>query len=115
MSEEDRIGSVMNMEDSSEKTIHARITYGKEPLKVNIRDEEDESGMYCCNPDCRFYGQKVKIKDDGTLTFYCAYCGSIKLSLEKPSLSREERAIAEKAAKLIARDYGEVIKKLEDE
>lgn len=39
MREKDRIGSVMNMEDSSEKTIHARITYGKEPLKVNIRDE----------------------------------------------------------------------------
>lgn len=65
MSEEDRIGSVINMDESSVKTIHARITYGKEPLKVNIRDEEKQ--------------------------------------------------IAEKAAKLIARDYGEVIKKLEDE
>jgi hypothetical protein len=30
-------------------------------------------------------------------------------------LSAEEKAIAEKAAKLIARDYGEVIKKLGDE
>lgn len=29
--------------------------------------------------------------------------------------SEEEKAIAEKAAKLIARDYGEVIKELEDE
>ena len=34
---------------------------------------------------------------------------------EKMILGEEERAIAEKAAKLIARDYGEVIKKLEDE
>lgn len=65
MSEEDRIGSVMNMGESSVKTIHARITYGKEPLKVNIRDEE--------------------------------------------------KAIAEKAAKLIARDYGEVLRRLENE
>lgn len=39
MTEKDRIGSVMNMKDSSEKIIHARITYDKEPLKVNIRDE----------------------------------------------------------------------------
>lgn len=30
-------------------------------------------------------------------------------------LSPEEKAIADKAAKLIARDYGEVLKKLEDE
>ena len=30
-------------------------------------------------------------------------------------LSARDKAIAEKAAKLIARDYGEVIKKLEDE
>lgn len=30
-------------------------------------------------------------------------------------LSEEEKAIADKAAKLIARDYGEVLKRLEDE
>lgn len=35
--------------------------------------------------------------------------------LQKKNLSKEDRAAAEKAAKLIARDYGEVIKKLEDE
>ena len=29
-------------------------------------------------------------------------------------LGEEEKAIAEKAAKLIIRDYGEVLKKLED-
>lgn len=34
---------------------------------------------------------------------------------EKMILDEEEKAIAEKAAKLIARDYGEVIKKLEEE
>ena len=34
---------------------------------------------------------------------------------EKHILSKEEKAIAEKAAKLIARDYGEVLKRLEDE
>ena len=34
---------------------------------------------------------------------------------EKMILSEEEKAIAEKAVKLIARDYGEVIKRLEDE
>lgn len=33
---------------------------------------------------------------------------------EKINLGEEEKAIADKAAKLIARDYGEVIKKLED-
>lgn len=33
---------------------------------------------------------------------------------EDEKLSEEEKAIADKAAKLIARDYGEVIKKLED-
>lgn len=31
------------------------------------------------------------------------------------ALSEEDKAIAEKAAKLIARDYGEVLKRLEDE
>lgn len=31
------------------------------------------------------------------------------------ALSESDKAIADKAAKLIARDYGEVIKKLEDE
>lgn len=30
-------------------------------------------------------------------------------------LSKEEKAVAEKAAKLIARDYGEVLRRLEDE
>lgn len=30
-------------------------------------------------------------------------------------LSKEEKAVAEKAAKLIARDYGETIKELGDE
>lgn len=34
---------------------------------------------------------------------------------KRPYLSDEEKAIADKAAKLIARDYGEVIKKLENE
>ena len=36
----------------------------------------------------------------------------MKIEIE---LSEEDKAIADKAAKLIARDYGEVIKKLEDE
>lgn len=35
--------------------------------------------------------------------------------IEKMILGEEERAIADKAAKLIARDYGEVLKRLEDE
>lgn len=35
--------------------------------------------------------------------------------LQKKNLSKEEKAVAEKAAKLIARDYGEVLKRLEDE
>jgi hypothetical protein len=35
--------------------------------------------------------------------------------LQKENLSDEEKAIAEKAIELIARDYGEVIKKLEEE
>lgn len=30
-------------------------------------------------------------------------------------LNKEDKAVAEKAAKLIARDYGEVLKRLEDE
>ena len=34
---------------------------------------------------------------------------------EKMILGEEDKAIADKAAKLIARDYGEVIKKLEEE
>ena len=34
---------------------------------------------------------------------------------EKMILGEEERAIAEKAAKLIVRDYGEVLKKLGEE
>lgn len=34
---------------------------------------------------------------------------------EKMILGDEEKAIAEKAAKLIARDYGEVLRRLEDE
>lgn len=35
--------------------------------------------------------------------------------IEKIILDQEEKAIAEKAAKLIARDYGEVLKKLSEE
>ena len=35
--------------------------------------------------------------------------------LQRENLSEEEKAIAEKAAKLIARDYGEVLKRLEEE
>jgi hypothetical protein len=34
---------------------------------------------------------------------------------KRPYLSKEDKAVADKAAKLIARDYGEVIKKLEEE
>ncbi len=34
---------------------------------------------------------------------------------EKIELSEEEKAVADKAAKLIARDYGEVLRRLEDE
>jgi hypothetical protein len=34
---------------------------------------------------------------------------------KRPYLSKEDKEIAEKAAKLIVRDYGEVIKKLEEE
>lgn len=40
---------------------------------------------------------------------------AIEKAKVEEKLSEEEKAIAEKAAKLIARDYGEVIKKLEDE
>lgn len=36
-------------------------------------------------------------------------------NLGKVELSEEDKAIADKAAKLIARDYGEVLKRLEDE
>jgi hypothetical protein len=35
--------------------------------------------------------------------------------LQKMNLSKKDKAIVHKAAKLIARDYGEVIKKLEEE
>lgn len=34
---------------------------------------------------------------------------------KRPYLSEEDKAIADKAAKLIARDYGEVIKRLGNE
>lgn len=34
---------------------------------------------------------------------------------KRPYLSKEDKAVADKAAKLIVRDYGEVIKKLEEE
>lgn len=34
---------------------------------------------------------------------------------EKMILGEEDKAIAEKAAKLIARDYGEVLRRLENE
>jgi hypothetical protein len=34
---------------------------------------------------------------------------------KRPYFSEEEKAVADKAAKLIARDYGEVIKKLGNE
>lgn len=34
---------------------------------------------------------------------------------EKMILGEEEKAIADKAAKLIAKDYGEVLRRLEDE
>lgn len=34
---------------------------------------------------------------------------------KRPYLGEEDKAVADKAAKLIARDYGEVIKKLENE
>lgn len=35
--------------------------------------------------------------------------------LQRINLSEEDKAIADKAAKLIARDYGEAIKRLEEE
>lgn len=35
--------------------------------------------------------------------------------LQRKNLSKEDKAIADKAAKLIARDYGEVLRRLEDE
>lgn len=35
--------------------------------------------------------------------------------LQRVNLSEEHKAIASKAAKLIARDYGEVLKRLEEE
>lgn len=46
-----------------------------------------------------------------------AYEANTTLPEEKANvkLSAEEKAVADKAAKLIARDYGEVIKKLEEE
>jgi len=34
---------------------------------------------------------------------------------QRMNLGEEDKAVADKAAKLIARDYGEVIKKLENE
>lgn len=34
---------------------------------------------------------------------------------KRPYLSEGDKAVADKAAKLIARDYGEVLKRLEDE
>ena len=34
---------------------------------------------------------------------------------KRPYFNDEEKAIADKAAKLIARDYGEVLKRLEEE
>ena len=34
---------------------------------------------------------------------------------EKIKLGKEDKAVADKAAKLIARDYGEVLKRLEEE
>lgn len=68
--------------------------------------------MYCNCQDCEFYGKKVEVEivgkgDDAGP--HCVHCGSFWV------LSAEEKAVADKAAKLIARDYGEVIKKLEDE
>lgn len=35
--------------------------------------------------------------------------------LQRMNLSEEDKAVAEKATKLIARDYGEVLKRLEEE
>lgn len=40
---------------------------------------------------------------------------AIEKAKEEEKLSEEDKAVADKAAKLIARDYGEVIKKLEEE
>ena len=40
---------------------------------------------------------------------------AIEKAKAEEELSKEEKAIADKAAKLIARDYGEVLKRLEDE
>lgn len=52
----------------------------------------------------------------------CEHHGWIKTTYEQPKtsytekmiLGEEEKAIADKAAKLIARDYGETLKKLAD-
>jgi hypothetical protein len=35
--------------------------------------------------------------------------------LQRENLSKEDKAVAEKAAKLIVRDYGEVLRRLEEE
>ena len=39
---------------------------------------------------------------------------AIEKAKAEEKLSKEEKAVADKAAKLITRDYGEVIKKLEE-
>ena len=40
---------------------------------------------------------------------------AIEKAKAEEKLSEEDRAVAEKAAKLIARDYGEVLRRLENE
>lgn len=40
---------------------------------------------------------------------------AIEKAKAEEKLSKEDKAVADKAAKLIARDYGEVLKRLEDE
>jgi hypothetical protein len=56
-----------------------------------------------------------KLKYDFTTSTFSSQEKEPKTYTEKMTLSEEDKAIAEKAAKLIARDYGEVLRRLEDE
>lgn len=56
---------------------------------------------------------RAKLPVDIEITYHRQRLRSEDMAVE--SLSKSDKAVAAKAAKLIARDYGEVIKKLEDE
>lgn len=56
---------------------------------------------------------RAKLPVDIEMTSHRQRLRSEDLAVE--ALSKSDKAIADKAAKLIARDYGEVLKRLEDE